>query len=93
MQQRHKDRQQYFNESAATSRDYYLDYLRAHVTLREGLRVLEIGCGEGGNLLPFAEQTKKVEAGEEVLVLLYKDKSGRPFRVCRFCNAENHSLV
>ncbi|MBR5687707.1 MAG: methyltransferase domain-containing protein [Prevotella sp.] len=56
MQQRHKDRKQYFNESAATSRDYYLDYLRAHVTLGEGLRVLEIGCGEGGNLLPFAEQ-------------------------------------
>ena len=29
-------------------------------------------------LLPFAEQTKKVEKGEEVLVALYKDKTGRP---------------
>ncbi len=29
-------------------------------------------------LLPFAEQTRKVAAGEEVLVALYKDKSGRP---------------
>lgn len=55
MQQRHKDRQQYFNESAATSRDYYLNYLRPHITLTAATRVLEIGCGEGGNLLPFAE--------------------------------------
>ena len=29
-------------------------------------------------LLPFAEQTKKVEKGEDVLVYLYKDKTGRP---------------
>ncbi len=29
-------------------------------------------------LLPFAQQTKRVEKGEEVLVSLYTDKSGRP---------------
>ena len=55
MQHRHQDRQQYFNELAATSRDYYLDYLRPHLTLDANTRVLEIGCGDGGNLLPFAE--------------------------------------
>ena len=56
MQQRHQDRQQYFNELAATSRDYYLDYLSPHVKLDSTTRILEIGCGDGGNLLPFAER-------------------------------------
>ena len=36
------------------------------------------GGREKDILLPFAEQTKKVAKGEEVLVSLYKDKSGRP---------------
>lgn len=36
------------------------------------------GGREKDILLPFAEQTKKVSEGEEVLVSLYTDKSGRP---------------
>ncbi len=36
------------------------------------------GGREKDILLPFAEQTRKVSEGEEVLVSLYKDKSGRP---------------
>lgn len=55
MQQRHLDRQQYFQELAATSRNFYISYLQPFVRLTAGTRVLEIGCGEGGNLLPFAE--------------------------------------
>lgn len=55
MQQRHFDRQQYFLESANTSRDYYIDYVRTFIPIGNGSKVLEIGCGEGGNLLPFAE--------------------------------------
>lgn len=38
-------------------------------------------------LLPFAEQTKKVSEGEEVLVALYEDKSGRP---CLTMNVYEH---
>lgn len=55
MQKRHQNRRRYFTELANTSRDYYLDYLRCCVSLGKGTRILEIGCGEGGNLLPFAE--------------------------------------
>lgn len=55
MQKRHQDRQQYFNELANTARKYYIDYLQTYLTLTPHTRVLEIGCGEGGNLLPFAE--------------------------------------
>lgn len=55
MQQRHKNRHQYFNELANTAREYYIDYLKNHINISENIQVLEIGCGEGGNLLPFAE--------------------------------------
>lgn len=55
MQQRHHNRRQYFCELANTAREFYLDYLCPYVSLTPEMRVLEIGCGEGGNLLPFAE--------------------------------------
>lgn len=59
MQKRHLDRQQYFSELANTSREYYMNYISNFVSVGNK-RILEIGCGEGGNLLPF------VEAGCEV---------------------------
>lgn len=61
MQTRHKNRKQYFEEQASTSREYYIKYVEQFVSFLPGLRVLEIGCGEGGNLLPFAERGCSVE--------------------------------
>lgn len=55
MQQRHLDRYAYFNDLAVTSRDFYIGYLGKFIRLYPGMKVLELGCGEGGNLLPFAE--------------------------------------
>lgn len=55
MQQRHINRDVYFNELAKTSRDFYIDYLREFTTIKPSCKIAEIGCGEGGNLLPFAE--------------------------------------
>lgn len=55
MQSRHTDRERYFRELAETSRKYYIEYVRKHKKIDDTVRVLEIGCGEGGNLLPFAE--------------------------------------
>ena len=54
MQKRHSDRRQYFLELANTSRDYYIDYIKTFKEIPPSF-ILEIGCGEGGNLLPFAE--------------------------------------
>lgn len=54
MQKRHKDRQCYFNELANTSRSFYIDYVKQFISLSPSTHILEIGCGEGGNLLPFA---------------------------------------
>lgn len=60
MQQRHLNRRQYFIELANTSRVFYLEFLRPFAPIGKGTQVLEIGCGEGGNLLPFAELGCKV---------------------------------
>ena len=54
MQQRHLNRKQYFCELANTARIFYMEYLNRYIKLTPDTRVLEIGCGEGGNLLPFA---------------------------------------
>lgn len=54
MQSRHIDRDRYFCELAKTSEKYYVDYVNRYKTVDSSIRVLEIGCGEGGNLLPFA---------------------------------------
>ena len=56
MQQRHLNRKQYFCELANTAQTFYMEYLNTYIKLTPDTRVLEIGCGEGGNLLPFAEK-------------------------------------
>lgn len=55
MESRYQDRKRYFDELVETSRLYYPDYVRKFINVGPGIRVLEIGCGEGGNLLPFAQ--------------------------------------
>lgn len=54
MQARHINRAQYFKELAATSYKYYLPVIQKYHSVLSKSRVLEIGCGDGGNLLPFA---------------------------------------
>lgn len=54
MQKRHTDRERYFIESSQTSAEYYIPYINGFHPITAGCRVLEVGCGEGGNLLPFA---------------------------------------
>lgn len=59
MQERHSDRERYFDEQARTTEKHYIPYIRGH--FREVPReVLEVGCGEGGNLFPFARSGCKV---------------------------------
>ena len=55
MQQRHTNRTLYFDELAQTSRKYFIPYISQFKRPGQDCRVLEIGCGDGGNLLPFAQ--------------------------------------
>ena len=60
MKDRYTDRRMYFEELAQTSREYILKYISTFVTTEPDYRIIEIGCGEGGNLVPFAEIGCKV---------------------------------
>ena len=54
MQERHSNRESYFEEQAHTTRKYYIPYICKYLGTIPN-KILEVGCGEGGNLLPFAE--------------------------------------
>ena len=55
MHERHTDRERYFREQAYTTRTHVIPYINDILKVDENISVLEIGCGEGGNLLPFLE--------------------------------------
>lgn len=55
MQERHKNRKLYFHELAQTSQKFFIPYIKQFKRLEQDCRILEIGCGDGGNLLPFAQ--------------------------------------
>ena len=52
----HKDDQARFDQQVDNSRSYVLPFISETKPLTTGVNVLEIGCGEGGVLLPFAEK-------------------------------------
>jgi 2-polyprenyl-3-methyl-5-hydroxy-6-metoxy-1,4-benzoquinol methylase len=55
MQERHSNREKYFNEQIETTSQFVIPYIKEHKNITPATRVLEIGCGEGGNLKPFID--------------------------------------
>jgi len=55
MQERHINRQLYFEEQALTTQKYVIPYINEVYKITPSTKVLEIGCGEGGNLKPFID--------------------------------------
>ncbi|MDD3280742.1 MAG: class I SAM-dependent methyltransferase [Bacteroidales bacterium] len=55
MQQRYIDRKLYFHEQDFTTKKYVIPYIQEIFPINEHTKVLEIGCGEGGNLKPFLD--------------------------------------
>ncbi|MBW8332769.1 MAG: class I SAM-dependent methyltransferase [Prolixibacteraceae bacterium] len=53
MQKRHTDRKLYFKEQERTFGKHVLPFIQEVKEINEQTSVLEIGCGEGGNLIPF----------------------------------------
>ena len=56
MQERHLNRKQYFEEQSITTEKYIIPYIEDCLIINKSTRVLEIGCGEGGNLIPFIKK-------------------------------------
>lgn len=59
MQERHQNRSLYFKEQSVTTEKYVVPYIDAVVPITSDSEILEIGCGEGGNLVPFVERKCK----------------------------------
>lgn len=55
MHERHSNRELYFSEQGQTTRKHIIPFIESVTSVTPSLSVLEIGCGEGGNLLPFLE--------------------------------------
>jgi SAM-dependent methyltransferase len=55
LQVRHKDKALYFNEQVYTTEKYVIPFISQAMKVDSSLSVLEIGCGEGGNLKPFLD--------------------------------------
>lgn len=60
MQKRHADRALYFREQTYTTEKYVIPFIERRKAVTADTSVLEIGCGEGGNLKPFADKGCRV---------------------------------
>ncbi len=55
MQDRHSDKKVYFEEQYKTSNQYILPLIQKYKAIKPTTKVLEVGCGLGGNLKPFID--------------------------------------
>lgn len=59
MQERHINRKKYFEEQEYTTQKYVIPFITPFLNISDQISVLEIGCGEGGNLKPFLDLGSK----------------------------------
>lgn len=60
MQERHTNKKKYFNEQVQTTEKYVIPFIEQTHPITPETSILEIGCGEGGNLLPFLQRGCKI---------------------------------
>jgi len=60
MQTRHQNKDQYFKEQIYTTEEYVIPFIENAMAFGPDTNILEIGCGEGGNLVPFLDLGCKV---------------------------------
>lgn len=51
----HKDKRKYFDINTANAQQYIIPFIEQQFKLQAGMRIMEIGCGEGGVLKPFLD--------------------------------------
>lgn len=52
----HSDRKRYFDIQVQNAAEYVIPFIEAYYPVKPGMRVLEIGCGEGGVLKAFVNR-------------------------------------
>ena len=55
MKERHSNNKVYFNEQSYTCQNHIIPIIQKYKGLNENSRILEVGCGFGGNLRPFLD--------------------------------------
>ncbi len=60
MQERHTNRERYFQEQVYTTEKHVIPFINEIFQIYKDTSVLEIGCGEGGNLKSFLNLGSKV---------------------------------
>jgi SAM-dependent methyltransferase len=55
MHDRHVNRERYFNEQVFTTNKFVIPYIETVKAIDSSSVIMEIGCGEGGNLKPFLD--------------------------------------
>lgn len=83
MIERRSKREIYFQEQDFTTEKYVVPYIEQALSLNKEIRVLEIGCGEGGNLRYFVDlgcevvgvdlNTTQIERAKELIPEFCKD--------------------
>jgi SAM-dependent methyltransferase len=83
MQERHKNKPRYFDEQAKTTQKYVVPFIADLIRITRETTVLEIGCGEAGNLKPFLDLGCRctgidISCGRiELAKVFYKDDTHR----------------
>jgi SAM-dependent methyltransferase len=60
MDDRHLNREKYFQEQSYTTEKYVIPFINKLLPITSNLTIAEVGCGEGGNLKPFLDIGCKV---------------------------------
>lgn len=93
MQERHTNRKKYFKEQGITTEKYVIPFIEEIVKITKNTSILEIGCGEGGNLIPFYKigckkivgidmSKSKIKNGK----VFFKEIKGDPENLKFICN-------
>lgn len=81
MQERHADRALYFKEQGLTTERYVIPYIREVKEIGPQSTILEVGCGEGGNLTPFLDlgcRVVGIDIMKDQIALARRYFSGHP---------------
>lgn len=60
MHDRHTNREKYFNEQGAVTAKYVIPFIEPVKSINKDSVIMEIGCGEAGNMKPFVDMGCKV---------------------------------